>query len=262
MAEPAPHLTESLKVDTSHLITEDDEPLDNPFQERQQAILTDCLYASWEGFPAGTSFVAFANVGVFGSVKQAAIVPDVLVALDREPLPADEHRAYFCWEYGKPPDLVVEVVSKEPGGENDRKLERYRDLGVPYYVIYNPFNFRGERTLKAYQRHGLGYVDIANPKVLAEVGLGFVTWQGVYRGLEGKYLRFVDMSGRMLPTGEEKADLAERKAEKAEQKAEQAEQKAEQAEQKAEQAEQKAEQAEQKAARLAEKLRQLGVDED
>jgi len=269
MAEPAHYLEESLKVDTSHLITEDDEPLDNPFQERQQAILTDCLYASWKGFPEGTPFVSLRNVGVFGSVKESAIVPDVLLALGVELLPVNEYRAYFCWEYGKPPDLVVEVISKEPGGENTSKLERYRDIGVPYYVVYNPFGFRGERVLKAYQRHGLSYIDIANPKILPELGLGFAIWEGSYQGCDGRFLRFVDEHGQLLLSGDERAEQERERAEQQRERAEHAHERAEQEHERAEQEHERAEQereradaAQQRAEQLAKKLRELGVDSD
>jgi len=229
MAEAAHYLEPSFKLDTSHLITEDDEPLDNPFQERQQALLTDSLYASWKG---SSRFISLRNVGVFGSLHQKAIVPDVLLALDVDLMPVEESRAYFVWDYGKPPDLVIEIVSKEPGGEDTIKLDRYAALGVPYYVIYNPFGFRGERILKSYQRYGMGYLDIANPLLIPELGLGLTTWEGVYQGCQGKFLRFLDDQGNLLLTAEEKA----------------------------EQEHQRAEQEHQRAEKLAQKLRDLGID--
>ncbi len=42
MAEPA--LADD--IDSSQLVTEDDEPVDNIFSEKQQALLTDSLYAA------------------------------------------------------------------------------------------------------------------------------------------------------------------------------------------------------------------------
>jgi hypothetical protein len=35
--------------DTSHLITEDDTPVDKLFSEKQQRLLTEPLYSSWPG---------------------------------------------------------------------------------------------------------------------------------------------------------------------------------------------------------------------
>ena len=101
--------------DVSHLITEDDEPVDNPFSEKQQRMLADSLHASWtKEMREGRPFVAFANVGLFFVPKNPALVPDVQVSLDVE-LPEDlwekKNRSYMTWVYGKPPDIVLEIVS-------------------------------------------------------------------------------------------------------------------------------------------------------
>ncbi|KPA19572.1 hypothetical protein MHK_000211, partial [Candidatus Magnetomorum sp. HK-1] len=37
-----------LEINYDNLITEDDEPVDNLFSERQQKLLTDTLYANWK----------------------------------------------------------------------------------------------------------------------------------------------------------------------------------------------------------------------
>ena len=42
-------LPEDLLPDVSHLVTEDDEPLDNLPSEKQQRLLTETLYSSWNG---------------------------------------------------------------------------------------------------------------------------------------------------------------------------------------------------------------------
>jgi Uma2 family endonuclease len=36
------------------------------------------------------------------------------------------------------PQWVLEVVSKQPGGEYGEKFQRYAAMGVLYYTIYNP----------------------------------------------------------------------------------------------------------------------------
>lgn len=226
MAESLLSLDPDFHIDTSHLLTENDEPL-SPFQERQQALLTESLYASWQGCER---FVSLRNVGVFGGLHQPPIVPDVLLTLDVELMPVETSRAYFVWEYGKPPDLVIEIVSKEPGNEGSAKLERYAALGVPYYVIYNPMGFRGERVLRAYQRHGRGYLDLANPGWIPELGLGLTTWEGSYQGCSGKYLRFRDEAGRLLLTAQERADQEHERADQERERADQERQRVEQLE--------------------------------
>jgi Uma2 family endonuclease len=43
--------------------------------------------------------------------------------------------SYFLWEFGKPLEVVIEVVSNTEDGEKHQKYARMR---VIYYVIYDP----------------------------------------------------------------------------------------------------------------------------
>ena len=85
MAEPASDLEFTLRPDVSHLITEDDEPVANWFQERQQRLLTESLYASWAQAGQDRPFLAASNVGLFHKLANPAIVPDVMLSLDVTP---------------------------------------------------------------------------------------------------------------------------------------------------------------------------------
>jgi Uma2 family endonuclease len=101
--------------DIQGLITEDDTPVDNLPSEKQQRLLTEPLYSAWAGPGEGRTFLAAANVGIFYQARHPAIVPDMFLSLDVQV--ADdwwqrEHRSYFLWEFGKPPELVLEIVSK------------------------------------------------------------------------------------------------------------------------------------------------------
>ena len=64
------------------LVTEDDTPVDTIFSEKQMRLLTEPLYSSWQGPGAQRSFVVLANVGVFPSINEPPVVPDVLLSLD------------------------------------------------------------------------------------------------------------------------------------------------------------------------------------
>ena len=92
---------ETIRPDVSHIITEDDEPVDNMFSEKQMRLLTEPLYTSWK---PDRKFLAAANVGVFSSVHRPAIVPDMFLSMDVEPHEnwwKKEHRSYFIlgiWE--------------------------------------------------------------------------------------------------------------------------------------------------------------------
>ncbi|MBX3167758.1 MAG: Uma2 family endonuclease [Candidatus Eremiobacteraeota bacterium] len=286
MAKPATTTTNDdcwVEPDIRHLITEDDTPVDNPFHERQQNLFSECLHADYH---PGRPYVCFTNVGLYPSPYVEALVPDLMLSMDVS-LPADiwekGNRAYLVWRYGKPPDLVIEVVSNRKGGEATHKLERYEGMRVSYYAIYDPRgHLSKKRPLRLFELRGGKYVECLDPtQPLELLGLKLALWDGTFQQVKGRYLRFADLDGRLLPTGAElleieaarlreteaKAEQAEAKAEQAEAKAEQAEAKAEQAEAKAEQAEAKAEQAEAKAGhvaseneRLKARLRELGID--
>ena len=143
-----------------HLVTEDDTPVDNVFSEKQQRLLTEPLYSSWAGPGQQRSFVAMSNVGLFFAVHRPPLVPDVLLSLDVE-LPADlhpkSHRSYFVWEYGKLPDVVIEVVSNREGGEDSEKLAAYAQVAVRYYVIFDPEGLLGPEVLRVYRLDGLEF---------------------------------------------------------------------------------------------------------
>jgi Uma2 family endonuclease len=209
--------------DTSHLVTEDDEPLDSTFQERQQKLLVDALYASWKGPGATSRFLALSNVGLFHALKGKHVVPDVMVILDVDLLPCKEHKSYFVWEYGRTPDLAIEVVSKEVGGGDGEKLDKYAVIGVPYYVVYDPYGYIGERPLRAFEHHGRSYVELLHPFLLPQLGLGLTTWEGEYAGCRARFLRFTDKDGKLLLTGTERAEQEHSRAEQERLRAERAE---------------------------------------
>ncbi|MCL4202218.1 MAG: Uma2 family endonuclease [Pirellulaceae bacterium] len=261
-------VADEVRPDVEHLVTEDDTPVDNVYSEKQQRLLTEPLYSSpaWAG--EGRRFIALANVGLFYAVRRPPYVPDMLLSLDVE-LPADlwpkAHRSYFVWEYGKPPDAIVEVVSNDEGGEDDEKLVGYAKIGVSYYVIYDPQQMLGDQTLRGFGLHATGYRPLDELRWLPGIELGLDLWQGQYEGHEDTWLRWIDAAGQPILTGAERAEREQQRAERERQRAERERQRAEQEGQRAERegqrAEregQRAEQERQRAERLAEQLRRLG----
>ena len=65
MAEPAV-AWEIPEPDVSHLITEDDEPVESFYQDIQQRILVDALNTSW---PEGRPFISAVDVAIFATTK-------------------------------------------------------------------------------------------------------------------------------------------------------------------------------------------------
>ena len=210
-----------VSADIESLVTEDDTPVDNMPSEKQQRLLTEPLYSSWGGPGAGRTFLAAANVGVFAEARNPAIVPDVFLSLDVQV--ADNwwdkrHRSYFVWEFGKPPDLVVEIVSNREGNEVGSKRLAYARMGVGYYVIYDPLHQVMREDLRVYRLRDGGYERQESPR-FAELRLGLRLWEGAFEGVRSRWLRWTDEHDVLIPTGREqryRADQERHRAEHAE----------------------------------------------
>lgn len=201
---------------TNNLITEDDEPVDNIFSAKQQRLLTDSLYSSWVGPGEGRKFLADTNVGIFYVARNPAIVPNVFLSLDveaHEDLRAQEHRAYFTWEFGKPPDVVIEIVSHKNGGEISHKKTKYAHMRVAYYVIFDPEQQLSSETLIIYRLDGLGYRRHESMR-MPELNLGVTLWEGEFEGARGKWMRWTDENNNLIPTGREQAMVERKEREK------------------------------------------------
>ncbi len=251
------------------LITEDDEPVDNLPSEKQQRLLTETLYSSWNGPGNGRTFLAAANVGVFYLARRPAVVPDVFLSLDVE-VPEDwwekEHRSYFLWEFGKAPDLAIEIVSNREGDEDGEKRNKYARMQVPYYVILDPLCQVMSQVLTIYRLNNFVY-ELHDNSYFPHLNLGLKLWEGKYEGKETSWLRWVDEKGDLILSGKERAEQErlraneeQRRANEQKQIADEQKQIADEQKQRAEQAELLLEQERLRAERLAKMLRQLGQD--
>ncbi len=257
------------ELDTSHLDIEDDAPVDNFQSEVQQRLLVEPLYSS-QALPS--PFLAAANVGVFYKLHGEPIVPDVFLSLGVQ-RSADytqrQNRTYFVWEFGKVPEVCIEIVSNRQGdeltlsrrsqrkGKTVAKKDIYAQIKVDYYVVFDPLQqLPGETDmngalLRVWGIGAGGYSELTPPQGLRDVGqfvwldgvgIGLTLWEGGYEeDLSRLWLRWCDREGQVIPTGAERA---------------------EQERQRAEAERQRAERAEQRAARSAELLRQQGIDPD
>jgi Uma2 family endonuclease len=234
--------------DTSHLVTEDDTPVDNLASEKNQRLLTEALYSSWAGPGPGRPFLVTANVGLFPVPRNPAIVPDVLLSLDVT-VPEDwwATRSYFVWEFGKPPDVVIEIVSNTKGAEKGTKRRDYARIGVAYYIVYDPRQTLRGDVLEVYELRARDY-ERRSDTWLPDVGLGVTLWSGMFEGCHDTWLRWCDQAGMVIPTGAERADAERQRADTERQRADAERQRAETVNQRAE--------------LLAQKLRQLGIDPD
>jgi Uma2 family endonuclease len=198
-----------------HIITEDDEPVDNMFSAKQQRLLVEPLYSSWN---PGRPFLADSNVGIFNSVYQPPIVPDMFLSLDVEPdedIWKKENRSYFMWKFGKPPEVVIEVVSNTKGGETEKKFRKYAQIGAWYCVIFDPQQVLQQEMLNIYQLSIGRYVPKPEPvRQFTDIGLGLTLWNGKYEEMQAQWLRWCDENGEVILTGSEYADQERQRADK------------------------------------------------
>lgn len=214
------------------LVTEDDQPKDNIFHEKQMRLLPHVLLTNWKR-PEGKPFIAMSDVGLFYQVNTPPIVPDVLVSLDVRLLshlyPASAGRSYLLWRYGKVPELVIEIVSNRQGGEWDRKKQIYEHLGIRYYIIFDPELVVAEQELTIFRVVGNTFQEIES-EWFPEVGLGLTLWQGRFEDMESTWLRWTDEQGKLIPTAGESATLERERVVVENQRAESEKQRADSAE--------------------------------
>jgi Uma2 family endonuclease len=248
------------ELDISHLVIEDNIPVDNFQSAQQQRLLVEPLYSA-KALPA--PFIAEVNVGLFYKLKSDPIVPDALLSLGVQ-RPDDfsqrRNRSYFVWEFGKVPDVCIEIVSNSEGDELSvsKKSQQkgrevcekdiYAQIGVPYYVVFDPLqqiqdqHEMNEALLRVWMltvgryvelTSSEGIVDVRQSVWLETVGLGLTLWEGPFEeDVSRLWLRWCDRQGQVILTGAEGQE-AER---------------------------QRADEAEVKAQKLAERLRAMGID--
>ena len=237
--------------DYDRIISDDGEPVDGFYTDKQMRLLTAPLYASWSGPGEDRPFLAAADVGLFFAYREPPIVPDVMLSLDVDFDP--NFRSYFVWEYGKTPDAVIEIVSGTAGDELGKKKRIYQKIGIPYYIVWDRDLHLSDQALHCFILQGRKYQD--NGTWFPEINLGVTVWQGKHENVEDTWLRWCDEQGVLLAMPEE--TIAQEK-----QRADDANQKAQQEKQRADDANQKAQHEKQRADILAAKLRALGIDPD
>lgn len=204
---------EDIRAQAIHIVTEDHEPVDSIYAAKLQRLIVDALVSSWTPPPHSLrpdqprTFQAVANVGIFDDLNTHGIAPDILVSLDIEvdgDLMLTHHRSYFSWEFGKPPDLVIEIVSDRRGGELSDKKARYRTMGVDYYVVHDPDLFLSKRSLQVFElRDGKYY--LRKDDCLPGLGLKMVLVEERFERWHRDWLRVADLAGNKLPYGHERA---------------------------------------------------------
>ena len=236
-------------------------PMETQRHKLQLDILIDTIQP-WldqraDGYVGGNMFVYYSLAQL---KNQDFRGPDFFAVLG---VPKTERLSWVVWEEGKPPDVVIELLSESTAknDKNEKKLIYQNQMRVSEYFWFDPFNpddFAGfDLNSGVYQQIPLNDQKQLVSKVL---NLALVRWQGKYRGVETTWLRWATLDGELFPTSQEIAEIAKQKADEVEQIAEQEKQRAEQEKQRAEQEKQRAEQEKQRAEQAELQLRQVAMN--
>jgi len=219
----------------------DETPVDNELQNDIPNLLLNLLKWIWSDASGersyrqdwfwGVDMCVYYEPNTEEPIKSKSIVPDGFLALGVERLKSEGGRlSYLLWEEKVLPILVLEVVSHKYNGEYDSKLLEYQDLGILYYVIYNPLSgrrglYKKHQSLEVYKLVDSKYELVpsvallpGNGKVfwMPEIELGIGCEQGNQGGWQREWVYWYDRSGVRYPTAEERADQMRAAKEEAE----------------------------------------------
>ena len=196
----------------------DDTPVDNELQDLIPHLLKSILALIWAD---RWDWFFGVDMGIYYDPEQSAIVPDGFISLGVERFFDERLRlSYVLWEENDiVPTLAIEVVSQKPGGEYSTKMKIYAELGVLYYVIYNPLR-RKKPPLEVYRlEQGTYILQTGNPVWLPELELGIGKDRGTFQGITREWLYWYNQQGERLLTPEELAKAEKQRADEAERRA-------------------------------------------
>ncbi|MDZ8262654.1 Uma2 family endonuclease [Nostoc sp. ChiQUE01b] len=205
----------------------DDTPVDNELQNLIPNLLLAILSAIWSD---RTDWFFGVDMGIYylPTAPQKPVIPDGFLSLgvQRRRRVPNGRLSYVLWEENwTPPILVVEIVSQTYGGEYDIKMGKYVDLGVLYYVIYNPEYWQRDNhaPFEVYRRVDDEFVLQSQEQFwIPELQLGIGVASGIHKGWERDWLFWFDRAGSRFPTPDERVEQAQQQAQQAQQQAQQA----------------------------------------
>ncbi len=193
---------------TAELPCSDDIPVDNEDQNLLPNLLLFLLASLWSERMDWFFGVDMAIYHTTGVNPRVPVVPDCFLSLGVERKKGGKsRRSYATWEETEVvPILTLEIVSHQPGEEYDDKLAIYANLGVLYYVIYNPEFWQRDRhqPFEVYKLDDGTYrLQVGEPYWMPEIGLGLGRGRQVIGGIEQEVLLWHDERGNPYPTPDE-----------------------------------------------------------
>ncbi|MBW4465632.1 MAG: Uma2 family endonuclease [Pegethrix bostrychoides GSE-TBD4-15B] len=173
----------------------DDQPVDNELQLLLPVLLRAILALLWA---ERQDWFFGVNIGLYYDTQLPAIGPDAFLALGAVRYKREQGRLSYvvAQENNIVPQWVLEIVSQIPGGEYDSKFEKYAQIGVRYYVVYNPDHWRRDQ----HQPFEVYRLEKPLCPSAGQLGLGIGTERGLHEGLEREWLYWYDELGhKYLP---------------------------------------------------------------
>jgi Uma2 family endonuclease len=182
----------------------DDIPVDNELQNLIPNLLLASLALIW---PERMDWFFGVDMGIHyipNLRHPEPLVPDGFLSLGVKRHKEKRGRlSYVLWEE----DYVVplfglECISLTYGKEYGDKQQKYSQLGVLYYVVYNPDYWERDnhKPLEVYRLVDGEYVrQSGEPFWMPEIGLGIGRGEGTYAGWSREWLYWYDEQGNQFP---------------------------------------------------------------
>jgi Uma2 family endonuclease len=195
------------------------------FQEHPQSLLlTSSIYPVLNQLHPDGQFAIGQDSGIYWRLteppEKGCEAPDWFYVPNVPPLlDGDYRRSYVMWKEIIAPLLAIEFVSgngseerdrTSPFSSNDAKGGKFwvyeQAIRIPFYAIYEV----EKAAVEVYQLIGNRYQSCQpNDRghyPIPELGVELGIWQGRYMNQLLPWLRWWDSAGKLLPTGEERAD--------------------------------------------------------
>ncbi len=194
---------------------DDGEPMESDRHRKQMLLLIESLDLFWRDrddvYVSGNMAIYFSELQ---TLKNDFRGPDVFVVLDTM---RRDRKSWVVWqENGRTPDVVIELLSESTESvDRGEKMRVYAKLlRVPEYFLFDPMkNALEGYALDISSRSYRPMVSSADGELVSQqLGLRLGVRDGLYLGSQGRWLRWLDPEGRVLPTAEEQARAAEERA--------------------------------------------------
>jgi Uma2 family endonuclease len=197
----------------------DDTPVDNQLQHLIPGLLEAILAIIWSN---RMDWFFGVDMGIYYDPNEPAIIPDGFLSVGVPRIIDEDLRlSYVLWEEQKLPILALEVVSQTRRGEYSKKKNFYQEMGILYYVIYNPLR-KNKPPLEVHKIENGEYKLLqGEPVWLTELELGIGRERGTYQGVTREWLYWYDRNGIRYLTPEERIEQAQIQIQQAQQEGQQ-----------------------------------------